>query len=423
MLDANYVINNFETVKEKLLTRNINLNILENFPKIYQDWKSNLMNLENLSFEKNKISKLIGQYKKANDQDGAKKCFAQIADIKNKIKTYQITTDKLDQELQTILLNIPNIPLDSVPVGKDESFNKEISTWGNIPQFDFPIKPHYEIGENLNIIDFKRGVKLSGTRYHIYKNQGAILKRALVNFMLENNLNNNYQEISPPLIVSADTLRATGQLPKFEKDLFKLENQAYLIPTAEVPLVGMWKNEIISQLDLPINITAYTPCFRSEAGSAGKDTRGIIRLHQFHKVEIVKITKLDNGMKALDELMFHVKQLLEKLKLPYRIIELCTGDLGFAAQKTFDLEVWLPFQNCYREISSVSLCGDFQARRMKLRYKDENNKTTLPATLNGSALAIDRTIAAILENYQTKEGTIIIPEVLQPYMLNIKKIS
>ncbi len=423
MLDANYLFNNFDEVVKKLKTRNSTIEGLDKFKTIYQARKTNLLSLENLSFEKNKFSKLVAELKKTNNLANSKEYFLKISEIKKTIKDQQVKADQFNKELNEILLNIPNIPADSVPIGNSEEENKEIKTWGNIPKFDFKIKPHYQIGEELDIIDFKRGVKISGTRYHIYKNQGAVLKRALMNFMLENNFDNGYQEVSPPLIVKAETLISTGQLPKFENDLFKLENQSYLIPTAEVPLVGMWRNEIITLQELPINITAYTPCFRSEAGSAGKDTRGIIRLHQFHKVEIVKITTIAEGIKELNNLLFHVEQLLQKLKLPYRVIELCSGDIGFAAQKTFDLEVWLPDQNCYREISSVSLCGEFQSRRMKLRYKDENGKTTYPATLNGSALAIDRTIAAILENYQNQDGSISIPEALQPYMKNIKKIS
>ncbi len=423
MLDANYLFNNFDEVVKKLKTRNSQIDGFDKFKTIYQARKTNLISLESLSFEKNKFSKLVAELKKNNNLEHSKSYFSQIANIKKQIKSQQIEAELLNKQLNDILLNVPNIPADSVPLGLSEADNPEVKTWGNIPQFDFKIKPHYQIGEDLDIIDFKRGVKISGTRYHIYKKQGAILKRALVNFMIDNNLSNGYQEISGPLIVKPETLIATGQLPKFEHDLFKLENGSYLIPTSEVSLVGMWRNEIISHADLPLNLTSYTPCFRSEAGSAGKDTRGIIRLHQFHKVEIVKIVTMENGLKELNNLLFHVEQLLQKLALPYRVIELCTADIGFAAQKTFDLEVWLPNQNCYREISSVSLCGDFQSRRMKLRYKDENSKITLPATLNGSALAIDRTIAAILENYQNKDGSVSIPEALQPYMKNAKKIS
>ena len=423
MLDVNKFYDNFDEIINKLKTRGTeNFEFLKNFKTKYQDKKDALIALEKLSHDKNVASSSIAILKKENKIAEFKLQIKKIADLKNQIKDLQLKVNNLESEITEIMLVIPNVPRETVPLGKDENANVEVKTWGQIPKFNFEIKPHYELAENLDIIDFKRGVKISGTRYHIYKNAGARLRRALVNFMIDNNLNNDYQEISPPLIVKKETLLSTGQLPKFEKDLFKLENGSYLIPTAEVPLVGMFRNEIINKDSLPINVTAYTPCFRSEAGSAGKDTRGIIRLHQFHKVEIVKVVKPENGVKELNNLLFHVEQLLQKLKLPYRVIELCTGDIGFSAEKTYDLEVWLPNQDCYREISSCSLCGDFQSRRMKLRFKDDNSKTIYPSTLNGSALAIDRTIAAILENYQNEDGSITIPEVLIPYM-GIKKIS
>ncbi|MEO1923085.1 MAG: serine--tRNA ligase, partial [Nautiliaceae bacterium] len=333
----------------------------------------------------------------------------QISELENKLKSIEETL------LQKALL-IPNIPDEDVPVGKDEDENVEIKRVGEIPKFDFEPKPHDELGEKLDWLDFTRGVKLAKSRFTVMKKDAARLERALINFFLDHNREWGFEEVYVPFIVNKDTMTGTGQLPKFEEDLFKIENEdLYLIPTAEVPLTNLFRDEIITDLDKPIKLTAYTPCFRKEAGSYGKDTKGIIRQHQFDKVELVAITKPEESDKMFEEMVACASNALEKLGLPYRQLMLCTGDLGFSAAKTIDLEVWIPSQNRYREISSISNTRDFQARRAKIRYKD-GKKNRLVHTLNGSSLAVGRTLVAIMENYQTKDGQIRIPEVLKKYL-------
>ena len=331
-------------------------------------------------------------------------------------------------ELETILSSIPNIPFSDVPIGKDEKSNLEVSKSGKIPKFSFKPKSHYELGENLGMLDFELATKTTGSRFVFVKDKLALLERALSNFMLDTHVNSNgYKEISPPLIAAETSMFGTGQLPKFENDQFELKlddsnDRKFLIPTAEVILTNMVKDKIIDKNTLPMRMVASTPCFRKEAGSYGKDTKGMIRQHQFYKVEMVSIVEEESCLSELDRMTDCATKILDLLKLPYRKIILCTGDMGFSAEKTFDIEVWLPSEDKYREISSCSSCGSFQARRMKTRYKNDNNETVLVGTLNGSGLAIGRTLVAILENYQQEDGSIIVPEVLKSYMNDIEKI-
>ncbi|MDB9930927.1 serine--tRNA ligase [Candidatus Pelagibacter sp.] len=336
---------------------------------------------------------------------------------------------KVKNELETILSSIPNIPYSDVPTGKDENSNIEISKSGTMPNFTFKPKSHYELGENLNMLDFDLATKTTGSRFVFVKDKLALLERALSNFMLDTHVNTNgYEEISPPLIATDATMYGTGQLPKFDNDQFELKlddssDRKFLIPTAEVILTNIVKDQIIDKKKLPMRMVASTPCFRKEAGSYGKDTKGMIRQHQFYKVEMVSIVEADKCLPELDRMTDCATKILDLLKLPYRKIVLCTGDMGFSAEKTFDIEVWLPSEDKYREISSCSSCGSFQARRMKARYKNEKKETVFVGTLNGSGLAVGRTLVAILENYQQEDGSIIVPEVLRPYMNNIEKIN
>ena len=333
------------------------------------------------------------------------------------------------RELETILSSLPNIPYSDVPIGKDESSNIEISKSGIIPNFTFKPKTHYELGEKLEMLDFDLATKTTGSRFVFVKDKLALLERALSNFMLDTHVNiNGYKEISPPLIATDSTMFGTGQLPKFDNDQFELKidessDRKFLIPTAEVILTNMVKDKIVDKKDLPMRVVASTPCFRKEAGSYGKDTKGMIRQHQFYKVEMVSIVEADKCLPELDRMTNCATKILDLLKLPYRKIVLCTGDMGFSAEKTFDIEVWLPSEDEYREISSCSSCGSFQGRRMKTRYKNDKKETVFVGTLNGSGLAIGRTMVAILENYQQEDGSIIVPEVLRPYMNNIQKIN
>jgi len=333
------------------------------------------------------------------------------------------------KKLETILSSIPNIPYSDVPIGKDESSNIEISKSGTIPNFTFKPKSHYELGENLKMLDFDLAAKTTGSRFVFVKDKLALLERALSNFMLDTHVNiNGYKEISPPLIATDSTMFGTGQLPKFDNDQFELKlddssDRKFLIPTAEVILTNIVKDQIIDKKNLPMRMVASTPCFRKEAGSYGKDTKGMIRQHQFYKVEMVSIVEAEMCLSELDRMTDCATKILDLLKLPYRKIVLCSGDMGFSAEKTFDIEVWLPSEDKYREISSCSSCGSFQARRMKARYKNDKKETVLVGTLNGSGLAVGRTLVAILENYQQEDGSIIIPEVLKPYMNNIEKIN
>ena len=372
----------------------------------------------NLEMEKKKISK---------SKDAT--LFSKSKEISKKIDELNKQQSLINNNLNNILSSIPNIPLSDVPVGKDESNNKEILKSGDIKNFNFKVKSHYEIGEKLNMLDFDLATKTTGSRFVFVKGKLATLERAISNFMIDTHVKTNgYTEISPPLMATEDTMFGTGQLPKFENDQFEIKideksERKFLIPTAEVILTNMVKNQIINLNSLPMRLVASTPCFRKEAGSYGKDTKGMIRQHQFYKVEMVSIVENSKCEEELERMTNCATMILDKLKLPYRKIILSTGDMGFSAEKTYDIEVWLPSENKYREISSCSSCGTFQARRMKARYKNNDNNNEFVGTLNGSGLAVGRTLIAILENYQTEDASIIIPDVLKPYMSNIDKIS
>ena len=373
---------------------------------------------ENLEKEKKEISK---------SKD--KSLFEKSKEISKKIEEILSSQSKIKNELDNILASLPNLPYNDVPIGKDENSNIEILKSGKIPNFTFKPKSHYELGENLNMLDFDLATKTTGSRFVFVKDKLALLERAISNFMLDTHINlNGYKEISPPLIATDSTMFGTGQLPKFDNDQFELKlddsnDRKFLIPTAEVILTNMVKDQIINKEILPIRMVASTPCFRKEAGSYGKDTKGMIRQHQFYKVEMVSIVEPNQCLAELDRMTNCATKILDLLKLPYRKIILCSGDMGFSAEKTFDIEVWLPSENKYREISSCSSCGSFQARRMKARYKNSKKETVFVGTLNGSGLAVGRTIVAILENYQQEDGSILIPEALKPYMNNIDKIN
>tara|TARA_B100000965_G_scaffold93038_1_gene75879 strand:+ start:6729 stop:7988 length:1260 start_codon:yes stop_codon:yes gene_type:complete len=409
--------NNFEDFKNKIKTRNLDIN----FDEILDLDKLNrnlIQKKENLEKEKKDISK--SQDKSLFDK--SKKISSELENI---VKEQALIKNKLDK----ILSSIPNIPLTDVPIGKDESFNKEIEKCGNIKNFDFKAKSHYEIGESLNMLDFNLATKTTGSRFVFVKDKLAALERAISNFMIDTHTQiNGYKEISPPLMASDDSMYGTGQLPKFENDQFEVKldeknDRKFLIPTAEVILTNMARDQILNIKDLPMRLVAATPCFRKEAGSYGKDTKGMIRQHQFYKVELVSIVESDMCSEELERMTKCATMILDKLNLPYRKIILSTGDMGFSAEKTFDIEVWLPSEKKYREISSCSSCGTFQATRMKARYKNKSNETTFVGTLNGSGLAVGRTLIAVLENYQNSDGSVNIPDVLKPYMNNLDKIS
>ena len=409
--------NDVEAFKKALKKRFIELDLTK-ILTLDEDNRKHIQEKEILEKEKKDISK---------SKD--KSLFVKSKDISIKIDKITKLLTNIKGELDTILSSIPNMPHSDVPLGKDENFNVEIQKSGLIPKFTFKPKSHYELGEDLNMLDFDLATKTSGSRFVFVKDKLALLERALSNFMLDTHVNiNGYKEISPPLIASESSMFGTGQLPKFDNDQFELKlddssERKFLIPTAEVILTNMVKEKIIDKKDLPIRVVASTPCFRKEAGSYGKDTKGMIRQHQFYKVEMVSIVEFDKCIPELDRMTNCATKILDLLNLPYRKIILCTGDMGFSAEKTFDIEVWLPSENKYREISSCSSCGSFQARRMKARYKTDKKETVLVGTLNGSGLAIGRTLVAILENYQQENGSIIIPEVLKPYMNNLEKID
>ena len=415
MLDTRFVRENSDTVKKSLKNRNYTLN-LDEFLKIEEQKRSLLRESEELRNKRNVVSEEIGRLR-AWKQD-ASKLIEEMKRVSDRIKELDDKFRTLESNTDDFLLNVPNIPHESVPLGKDETENVEVRKWGEPRQFDFVPMNHWDIGEMLEIIDFERASKIAGARFSLLKGLGAKLERSLMNFMLDLNTSKGYKEVFPPLIVNRESMRGTGQLPKFTHELFVISDpEFYLIPTAEVPVTNIHRNEILSEKDLPIYYTAYTPCFRREAGSYGKDVRGLIRQHQFNKVELVKFVKPEDSYNELESLTKDAEDILQKLGLPYRVVALCTGDLGFAASKTYDLEVWLPGQQKYREISSCSNFADFQARRANIRFKREGKKgTEFVHTLNGSGLAIGRTLIAILENYQKKDGSIIVPEVLMPYM-------
>ncbi|QMS84951.1 serine--tRNA ligase [Candidatus Xianfuyuplasma coldseepsis] len=374
--------------------------------------------VESVKAKRNEISKKIGLYKR--EKKDPKPLFEEIANIGQGINVLEEELKQLELDIHDILLNTPNVPLDDLPIGTDDNDNLEIKKVGTIPTFDFEPKPHWDLATNLDILDFERAGKISGSRFTVYKGLGARLERALINFMVDlHALEHGYTEIIPPYIVNAESMTATGQFPKFKEDAFKVvdERDLYLNPTAEVPTINLHRNETLSGDQLPIKYTAFTTAFRQEAGSAGRDTRGIIRQHQFNKVELIKFTKPENSYKELDEMLACSERVLQLLELPYRVVVLCTGDLGFSMRKTYDIEVWLPAFNTYREIGSISNAEDYQARRGNIKFKrDKDSKPEYVHTLNGSGLAVGRTVVAILENYQQADGTITIPKALIPYM-------
>jgi len=423
MLDLKQIRKNYQEIRRRLATRGEEYaKLLDEVYQLDKRKREIQKEVEQLRALLNKKSKEYGRLKREGKEDENLK--RELAEIKEKLKALEEELKTLEEKLNDLLLRIPNVPHPSVPVGEDENDNVEIRRWGEPPQFDFEPKPHWEIGEKLGILDFERGAKLSGSRFVVKKGLGAKLVRALINFMLDMHAERGYEEVYVPHLVKPEILIGTGQLPKFEEDLFKCErDNLYLIPTAEVPLTNLHREEILKEEDLPIYYTAYTPCYRREAGSYGRDIKGLIRLHQFDKVELVKITKPEESYNELEKLVNDAERILRALKLPYRVVELCTGDLGFSAAKTYDLEVWMPSYNRYREISSCSNCEDFQARRMKLRYKTKEGKNVLCHTLNGSGLAVGRTLAAILENYQQKDGSVVIPEALRPYLGGLEVIE
>ena len=414
---------NHENIKEMLDNRGYNLDI-SIFESLDKERREKLADIESLRHRRNKVSEEIAVMKK-NGED-ATELIVDMKQVSSEIKNKESGISEIQEELDKLLMVIPNMPHDSVPVGKDENDNLVVRKWGQIREMDFEPQAHWDIGENLDILDFNRASKLAGARFALYKGMGARLERALINFMLDiHTIEHGYKEILPPFMVNSACMTGTGQLPKFAEDLFKVEGRdLHLIPTAEVPVTNIFREEILQEEDLPIYYTAYTPCFRSEAGSYGKDTRGLIRNHQFNKVEMVKFTTPENSYDELEKLTANAEEILKRLELPYRVVTLCTGDLGFSAAKTYDLEVWLPGQQLYRVISSCSNFEDFQARRAGIRYKRKGvSGTELVHTLNGSGLAVGRTFVAILENNQQKDGSVVIPEALVPYMGGIKEIK
>ena len=402
---------------QKLTHRNSNVNI------------KNLLDLDKKNRELIQTKEKLEQEKKIISKEKDKSQFSRSKEISNEIEKFDKSQIKVKKEIEVIISSLPNLALDDVPIGKDEKSNKEVKKIGKVSKFEFPAISHYEIGKRLNLMDFDSATKTSGSRFVFLKGKLALLERAISNFMLDCHTKEfGYQEISPPLIVSDSSMFGTGQLPKFEKDQFeiKLEDEKlrkFLIPTAEVILTNIARESFLKKEELPLRMVASTACFRKEAGSYGKDTKGMIRQHQFYKVELVSIVEPTKCLEELDRMVNCAQEILKKLKLPYRVILLSTGDMGFSAEKTYDLEVWIPSENKYREISSCSSCGQFQARRMKTKYKNEKNDSVLLSTLNGSGLAIGRTLIAIMENYQQKDGSIIIPEVLRSYMQGEEHIS
>jgi seryl-tRNA synthetase len=423
MLEIKFVRQNLDTVQNALEARG-QASDLDTFKTGDDERRAILQELEALRHRRNVVSDQIAEMKKAGED--AEAVVIQMRDVSSKIKEMEKTLGGIQEKLDSILLGLPNIPHSSVPVGQDESENPVIKTVGEPPKFTFDPKPHWELGSHLGILDFERAAKIAGARFPLYFGAGAGLERALINFMLDTHTHSHgYTETLPPFMVNRRSMTHTGQLPKFEEDLFKLADwDYYLIPTAEVPVTNIHQDEILNEEQLPIYYTAYTPCFRSEAGSYGKDTRGLIRQHQFNKVELVKFTTPESSYHELETLLQDAESILAELKLPYQVIELCTGDLGFSAAKTFDLEVWMPAQGLYREISSCSNFENFQARRANIRFKRKGKKgTELVHTLNGSGLAVGRCVAAILENLQQADGCVLIPDALQPYMGGMEKIK
>ncbi|HEN9977262.1 TPA: serine--tRNA ligase [Streptococcus agalactiae] len=423
MLDLKRIRTDFDVVAKKLATRGVDQETLTTLKELDIKRRELLIKAEEAKAQRNVASAAIAQAKR--NKENADEQIAAMQTLSADIKAIDAELADVDANLQSMVTVLPNTPADDVPLGADEDENVEVRRWGTPREFDFETKAHWDLGESLEILDWERGAKVTGSRFLFYKGLGARLERAIYSFMLDEHAKEGYTEVIPPYMVNHDSMFGTGQYPKFKEDTFELADSPFvLIPTAEVPLTNYYRDEIIDGKELPIYFTAMSPSFRSEAGSAGRDTRGLIRLHQFHKVEMVKFAKPEESYQELEKMTANAENILQKLNLPYRVITLCTGDMGFSAAKTYDLEVWIPAQNTYREISSCSNTEDFQARRAQIRYRDEvDGKVRLLHTLNGSGLAVGRTVAAILENYQNEDGSVTIPEVLRPYMGNIDIIK
>ncbi|MFC4558501.1 serine--tRNA ligase [Virgibacillus kekensis] len=417
MLDMKYLRNNFQEVKEKLAHRGEDLSDLDRFGELDIRRRELITETEQLKAKRNEVSKQISVLKK--EKKDAEPAIKEMREVGDRIKALDTELKEIEESLETMMLSIPNIPHESVPVGEDEDDNVEVRKWGELPTFDFDAQPHWDIATNLDILDFERAGKVTGSRFVYYKGLGARLERALMNFMMDLHADEHgYEEMLPPYMVNRMSMTGTGQLPKFEEDAFKVEDWDYfLIPTAEVPVTNYYRDDILKGEDLPKKFVAFSACFRSEAGSAGRDTRGLIRQHQFNKVELVHFAQPEDSYETLETLTGHAEKVLQLLELPYRVMSMCTGDLGFTAAKKYDIEVWIPSQDTYREISSCSNFEDFQARRAGIRFRrEEKSKPEFVHTLNGSGLALGRTVAAILENYQQQDGSVVVPKALRPYM-------
>lgn len=424
MLDVKLLRNNFEEVKQKLQNRGEDLGEFEKFGELDKRRRTLIIETEALKSQRNEVSQEIAKLKREKQDADAK--IEEMRVVGDRIKTLDIELREIDEKLDTILMSIPNIPHESTPVGESEDDNVEIRKWGEVREFDFEPKAHWDLGTDLDILDFENAAKVTGSRFVFYKKLGARLERALINFMMDLHSNEHgYEEMLPPYMVNRASMTGTGQLPKFEEDAFLIEAEDYfLIPTAEVPVTNYHREDILKAEDLPRKYTAFSACFRSEAGSAGRDTRGLIRQHQFNKVELVQFVKPEDSYAALEKLTGNAEEVLRRLELPYRVLSMCTADLGFTAAKKYDLEVWIPSYDSYREISSCSNFESFQARRANIRFRREpGSKPEYVHTLNGSGLALGRTVAAILENYQEADGSVRIPKVLQGYMGGIEKIE
>ncbi|MFC5603589.1 serine--tRNA ligase [Sporosarcina koreensis] len=417
MLDIKLLRANFDEVKAKLTKRGEDLTDLDKFVGLDEKRRELIAKVEVLKAERNEVSQKVAEMKR--NKENADDVIARMREVGDEIKSLDEQLHQVEEDLNYIMMRIPNIPHESVPVGDSEDDNVEVRTWGEKPEFTFEPKPHWEIGTDLNLLDFERAAKVTGSRFVFYRGLGARLERALISFMLDLHVEEHgYEEMLPPYLVNRTSLTGTGQLPKFEEDAFLIEEEDYfLIPTSEVPVTNYYRDEILDGTQLPVAYTAYSTNFRSEAGSAGRDTRGLIRQHQFNKVELVRFVKPEESYDELEKLTGHAEKVLQLLGLPYRVLKMCTADLGFTAAKKYDIEVWIPTQDTYREISSCSNFEDFQARRASIRFRREQGaKPEFVHTLNGSGLAIGRTVAAILENFQQEDGSVVIPEVLRPYM-------
>lgn len=418
MLELRFVRENLDLVRKKSLARGVEPQLIDRFAETDSRRLALLVEVESLKNQRNTVSKTIATLKQNGDETGAKPLILEMRSVGDRIKEMDAALAEIEDQLKVIILTVPNLYDDSVPLGRDEQANVERKRWGRIPDFSFPPLPHWEIGERLDILDFDTASRLAGARFALLKGFGARLSRALVSFFLDlHTQKHGYTEVLPPFLVNSKTMAGTGQLPKFEEDLFRISGRdLWLIPTAEVPVTNIHADATLDEDELPLKYTAYTPCFRAEAGSYGKDTRGLIRQHQFEKVELVKFTTPETSHDELESLLADAEEVLQLLELPYRVVTLCSGDLGFSAAKTYDIEVWLPGQDTYREISSCSNFFDFQARRAGIRYRPKGEKKSrLVHTLNGSGLAVGRTLLAILENYQQEDGTVRLPPVLEPY--------